>query len=217
MRIRAGNEMIRAIVEITPGGELDEAMLPPGTRLMLKSENPYNLPRNHPKRVAIEQEGKTLFISLSDGYSIPMVNAIGKWESGVYVSADNLHVIQFREGEFFADDEVKYKTSYGQLTELEFLREHLKRLNLRQGEPPPYVEATREWFDEQDGVPKLAPTDHTQTLSALTNMDPHEIRAYFTPDEIGRLKLQKATKDRLIVAFLQEGKSLSSEPIIDKE
>ena len=215
MKVRAGNDIVRAIVEITPGGELDEAMLPPGTRLLLKSENPYELPPSHPKRVAIEQEGKTLFIAQHDGYSIPMVNAVGKWESGVYVSKEQLHVIQFKEGEYFADTVEKYNSTYGLMTEAEFLREHLKRLKLRVGQPAPYVEATKDWFRKNSGLPELPTAD--VGIQQLTNMEPAELRAYFSPDEIERLKLAKASKDRLIVAFLQERKSLESVPILDKE
>lgn len=208
MKVKAGNEVIQAVISIDPGGELDEAMLPAGTRLVLKAENPFELPKDHSKRRMIEEEGKVLFIAEHDGYCIPMCSGKGKWDSGVYVPSEDFHVIQFDEGEFFADDTVKYKSAYGEMTEAEFLREHLKKLNLRQGQPGPYVEATREWFEEQQFGQVRKPRDEGQLIQKLTTMEPSEIRAYFTEEEIEKHKLERATKDRLIVAFLSEGKAL---------
>jgi len=212
MKIKAGDKVVQTIIEVLPNGELDEAMLPEGTRLRLKIENPWELPSNHQKRIAIEQDNKSLFIAKSDNFSMPMVNGIGRWENGVYVSKDNLHVIQFSEGEFLADNEIKYQSSYGLMTEAEFLREHLKRLNLRKGQIGPYIEGTREWFKENFGMVE-EPKSASQEIDDLIDMEPNEIRGYFTNEEIKEFKLEKASKDKLIVAFIQNNKTLNSTPI----
>jgi len=210
MKVRAGNKLVQAVVEIAAGAELDEAMLPAGTRLVLKAENPYTLPKDHPKRKMVDQ-GKVLFIAQNDGFSIPMVAGKGRWNDGKqYVLDEVFHPIQFVEGEFFADDEKKYKTHLGELTEVEFLRKYLGGLNLREGQTPPFIEATPEWFAENNGeVLHHEPRNEASVIDALMAKGPSEIRKLFTEEEIERLNLKKASKDKLVITFMQEGKTLN--------
>jgi len=152
-----------------------------------------------------------LFIAQNDGFSIPMVAGKGRWNDGKqYVLDEVFHPIQFVEGEFFADDEKKYKTHLGELTEVEFLRKYLGGLNLREGQTPPFIEATPEWFAENNGeVLHHEPRNEASVIDALMAKGPSEIRKLFTEEEIERLNLKKASKDKLVITFMQEGKTLN--------
>lgn len=164
--------------------------------------DPYKMPENHPYRLRLD-EGLILFRSPMKSYAIPLRNPIHQMIDGQRIVKDRGLCINFTDGEYWANPKKMVKTATGERDEVTVLRELVRRRK-ENGDNYPIEEVTPAQLDSATA----APESESNYVDTLERLDIQGIRDLFTVHEISEHKLERATKDKLIITALRLKKAL---------